>query len=255
MTKTDEKYERNIHSFHQNNYPSFIIVCRAGNTVLMEHLEKDTKNAKMVLWQIQNDIIECLSEFLRSKIKYEIPDYYAIIADEITDRFSNKDILLLYLRYVRFFTNQKPFICKIFFDSLRIQGRPTGQTIRNTILLLLQRNGINLSKSHDQAYDGASAMSSKASGAVSVIRKEQPLPEYTHCRNHKLNLAISYACKNQSMKKFMDNLTSVCNFFENSPKRQKYFECFLEFYKVELNLPEAKWKEIIGLAKTRWVER
>ena len=53
----------------------------------------------------------------------------------------------------------------------------------------------------------------------------------------------------------MYNLTSVCNFFENSPKRQKYFECFLEFYKVDLNLPETKREEIIGLAKTRWVER
>ena len=31
----------------------------------------------------------------------------------------------------------------------------------------------------------------------------------------------------------MDNLTSVCNFFENSPKQQRYFECFLEFYKVD----------------------
>ena len=52
----------------------------------------------------------------------------------------------------------------------------------------------------------------------------------------------------------MDNLTTVCNFFENSPKRQQYFKCFLEFYKVDLNLPETKWKGIIGLAKTRWVE-
>ena len=43
------------------------------------------KNAKMVSWQIQNDIIECLSEFAWSKIKDEIPDYYAIITDEVTD--------------------------------------------------------------------------------------------------------------------------------------------------------------------------
>ena len=35
------------------------------------------------------------------------------------------------------------------------------------------------------------------------------------------NLAISFACKNQSIKKFMDNLTSVCFLLENSPKRQK----------------------------------
>ena len=41
----------------------------------------------------------------------------------------------------------------------------------------------------------ASAMSSDASGTVSEIKKEQPLAESTHCRNHILNLAITYACK------------------------------------------------------------
>ena len=30
------------------------------NTVLMDHIEKGAKNAKMVSWQIQNDTIECL---------------------------------------------------------------------------------------------------------------------------------------------------------------------------------------------------
>ena len=156
---------------------------------LMEHLKKGAKNAKMVSWQIQNDILECLSKFVRSKIKSdEIPDYYAIIADEITDRFSNKEILLLCLRYIRFCANEKPYMCETFFDFLHIQGRATGQTIGNSILLLLQRNGIDLSKCCAQAYDGTSAMSSEASGAVSVIKKEQPLAEYTHCRNHILNL-------------------------------------------------------------------
>ena len=53
----------------------------------------------------------------------------------------------------------------------------------------------------------------------------------------------------------MNNLTSFSMFFENSPKRQKYFGCFLEFYKVDLNLPETKREEILGLAKTRRVER
>ena len=98
-----------------------------------------------------------MSEFVRSKIKDGIPDYYAIIADEVTDRFSNKEInLLLCLRYVRFCANGKPYICETFFDSLHIQGRPTGQTTGNSILLLLQRNGIDFSNYRAQLYDGAS---------------------------------------------------------------------------------------------------
>ena len=110
-------------------------------------------------------------------------------------------ILLLCLRYVRFCANEKPYICETFFDFLRIQGRPIGQTIGHNILLLLQRNGIDLSNCRAQAHDRASAMSSEASGAVSVIKKEQPLAVYTQYRNHTLNLAMSYACKNQSIKK------------------------------------------------------
>ena len=86
----------------------------------MEHLEKVAKNVKTVLYQIQNDIIECLFEFLRSKIRNEIPDYYVIIADKITDRFSNKYILLLCLRYVIFCANEKRYICETYFDSLHI---------------------------------------------------------------------------------------------------------------------------------------
>ena len=53
----------------------------------------------------------------------------------------------------------------------------------------------------------------------------------------------------------MDNVISVFNLFESSPKRKINFECFLKFHKVDLDLPETKRKEFIGLAKTRRVER
>ena len=69
-------------------------------------------------------------------------------------------------------------------------------------------------------------MSTEASGVVSVIKKEGPLAEYAHCRNHISNLAISYTCKNQSITKFMDNLTSACDFFKNLPKQIKNVNAF-----------------------------
>ena len=65
---------------------------------------------------------------------------------------------------------------------------------------MLQRNGIDLSQCRAQAYNGAPASNIKASGVVSVIKKGQPSAEYTEYRNHILNLATSYACKNQSIK-------------------------------------------------------
>ena len=43
-----------------------------------------------------------------------IPDYCAIIEDEVTDRFINKEILLLCLRYQRFCANEKLYTAKHF---------------------------------------------------------------------------------------------------------------------------------------------
>ena len=122
-------------------------------------------------------------------------------------------------------------IHETFFDSLHIKGHPTRQTIVKSILSLLEKSEIDIEKCRAQAYDGASAMSDSISEAASVIKKQERLAEYTHCRNHILNSVISFACKNQPHKQFIDNLTSVCFFFENSPKRQKFFGNFIEYCK------------------------
>ena len=120
---------------------------------------------------------------------------------------------------------------------------------------MLRRNNIDISNCRAQAYNDISAISSDRCGAVLILKKEQPLTEYIHCRNHILNLAICFPCKNQSVPKFMDNLTTLCFFFEDSPKRHRYFKNFIEFYREKLNLSENRHKEIIDLSKTRWVER
>ena len=53
----------------------------------------------------------------------------------------------------------------------------------------------------------------------------------------------------------MDNLTSVCYYFANSPKQQQYFDRFIDFYKNELPVAASSRSHVIGLSKTRWVER
>ena len=49
---------------------------------------------------IRNDIVKCLSVFVRSKIKDEIPDNYAIAAGEVLQ------VLLPCLCYVKFCANE-----------------------------------------------------------------------------------------------------------------------------------------------------
>ena len=55
----------------------------------------------MTLWKIQNEIISCIAESVKNEIRNIIKEckYYSIIADEVTDRLANKEILLLSVRY------------------------------------------------------------------------------------------------------------------------------------------------------------
>ena len=70
--------------------------------------------------------------------------YFSIIADEVTDRYSNKKILLLCLRYLNI--SHKigvPVIEETFLDSNYIQGRPTEKIIGNHMLKLLADHEFN----------------------------------------------------------------------------------------------------------------
>ena len=223
---------------------------------LKNHLENGPKSTKLCSAKIQNEIIACIAKFVRMKFKniMEKTKYFSIIADEVTDRYSNNEVLLLCLRYLNI--DRKigvPVIEKTFLDSNHIQGRPTGKVIGNH--KLLADHGFDVKDYRGQAYDAAAVMSSQTKGASSVIKNEQPLADWVHCRNHCINLAIAFACKNTSVTHFMDSLTSACYYFANSPKRQQYFERFIDYYKEELSVAASSRSHVIGLFKPRWVER
>ena len=61
------------------------------DTFLKDHVEQGYRNAKMLSWNIKNDIISCLAKFARDRLKEHISEstYYPIIADEVTERYSN----------------------------------------------------------------------------------------------------------------------------------------------------------------------
>ena len=53
---------------------------------------------------------------------------------------------------------------------------------------------------HKDAYDEARSMAGATTGVKSRIQAKFPLPVYTHCASHKLNLAIVAACKTQAVR-------------------------------------------------------
>ena len=99
--------------------------------------------------------LPALTKFTRMKIKdiVEKTKCFSIIADEVTERYSNKEILLLRLRYLNI--NCKigvPTIEETFLDSNYIQGTAIGKVIGNHILKLLADHGFNVKDCRGQAY-------------------------------------------------------------------------------------------------------
>ena len=221
---------------------------------LSSHLEHGKKNALYISKTIQNQIIAVIGDIIREKVSSAIREdgaIFSIIADEVTESHSNKEILSLCLRFVSWDDQipSQPSIKEVFFDFTFLT-RTTGLAISNAIKESLCTYNIDVSKARGQAYDGASAMSSNISGVQARIREAAPLALYTHCRSHVLNLSIAATCQVPEVRNMVDTINSCFLFFNNSPKRQRFFELVLEVMGAT-----TKKKHLAGLCKTRWVER
>ena len=130
--------------------------------------------------KIQREANACISKFVPIRFKNIVEEtkYFSIIADKVTDRYSNKEILLLCIKYLNI--DHKIVVLVIwetFLDFNHIQSKPTANVIENHILKLLSDHGLNLKDCRLQAYDGATVMSSQTKRVPSVIKNEQPLAD------------------------------------------------------------------------------
>ena len=59
----------NMKKFHQGNFLAIGDTFAKFDTILKDHIKQGSRNAKILSWNIQNDIISCLAEFVRDRIK------------------------------------------------------------------------------------------------------------------------------------------------------------------------------------------
>ena len=101
----------------RGNYIAILNTIATLYAQLKQHLESGAKSAKMISQEIQI-ILCCLANYIPFKIKEEIFDYYATIANLVTDRYSNNEMLLLCLLCVGFSADGTLNACEPFFVSL-----------------------------------------------------------------------------------------------------------------------------------------
>ena len=213
---------------------------------LRMHLEKAPRNALYTSKTIQNDMISIVGNAIRNEIIKEIKEakYFTILADEVTD-CSNSEQISLVLRFV----GRDQYIREEFLDFITVK-RITGESISAALLSTLQRLDLDIALCRGQGYDGASNMASSNVGVQARICQVSRLALYSHCQSHRLNLCVVNACSIPQIRNASGVVSEIAKFFNNSPKRQHFFEDV-----VESVSPAAKKVKLKDLCRTRWVER
>lgn len=173
--------------------------------------------------------------------------FFAVIADEVQDAASIEQITFV-LRYVH--KQGNVYVVKEKFVGFKEQHREmTGESIAATILMKLERLGLNCAYLRGQGYDGSGSMAGKRKAASSIILQKYPLATYIHCCSHILNLSIASSCSLVLVCNMMGSVSEVCKFFEHGKRQDKLVEV------IEQELPEVKKKQVKPLCRTRWLER
>ena len=176
--------------------------------------------------------------------------FFAVIADEVTDKHANQEIICVCIRYVDASQVVSVTIKEELLDFAHLT-RTTGEAVGKSILELLRSANLNLQLVRGQAYDGTASMSSARVGAQAVVKQAtNPNAHYVHCHSHLLNLFIGSSCHIQEFQNIIGVINEVFQFFDNSPKRRKFLEAVLKVY-----CPSTRHEKLKGLCKTRWVER
>ena len=203
---------------------------------------------------IQENIIDISGKMIREKLTEPLRTggvpFYAVIADEVTDRHANQEVLSVCIRYVDVTGGGSAEIVEKLIDFVELT-RTTGEAVRNGILASLRTANLDLKMIRGQAYDGASSMSSAHVGAQAVVKEaSNQNATYVHCHSRRLNLSIASSCKLPEIRNIIGIVNEIFLFFDFSRKRQKFLEVVLAEY-----APDTRHEKLKGLCKTRWVER
>ena len=229
-----------------NFIPILQFSARQGNALLERHLKKASKRAKYTFAPTQNLFLQCAYEIMTEKIVSEIKEskYFTILADEAADS-SNLEQMAFCIRFI----DKKCEIREEFLQFVDCSNDVSAEGLYKSIKNALSTLNLDIANCRGQGYDGASTISGSVNGVDARIRGDCNKAVYTHCFNHRLNLAVSSTYSILSVRNTMDTIREISDLFRNSPGRENKFKEFFEQF------PHLNYKKLMNVCLTRWLER
>jgi len=215
-----------------------IILClTAGNTALKGNKGKANSNSEGIVklmaefdpilsikylnWKIQKELIKLLAAELRKNICEEIKkaQCFSIIVDSTQD-ITKIDQVSVILRYIVVNYNEHNVQIKESFLGFYALMNYSAEGHFKSILDILKKYNLDVTKCRLQGYDGASVMSGAKSGVQKRIFDIVPSSLYVHCTAHNLNLVIADVAKSSlKISTFFDIVQNIYLFFSQSAPR------------------------------------
>ena len=227
-----------------SNFMQMLQLKAEDNPSIGDWLLRTTK--KHTCHQIQDEILKIMALQVLREVASNIRQspFISIMADETTD-IANKEQVTIVIHWVTAdFVVHEEFIGLYMVDSI------DSKTIMATIMDVLTRLNLPLSKLRGQCYDGASSMSGIRNGVATKIMELEPRALYIHCYGHSLNLAAGDVVKRSKLlQDALDTTHEVTKLIKCSPR------CDNIFQNLKDTLSEKDSPGIRVLCPTRWTVR
>lgn len=201
----------NYSSKNRGNYLELLNLLAQNESVIRDHL-KSTSTFKGTSAEIQNELIEVVSD----KIKSEIQEcsFVSIQVDETLD-VSCKSQLSIIFRYCVQDRIEERFVG--FYD---VSSDKSGAGLAGIIRTVLEEWNIDKNKVISQTYNGCLVMAGQQTGVQNIVKQFCPHAIFIHCYAHQLNLVLLYGSKTiKQVCLFISDLTAFHSFFSKSSKR------------------------------------
>ena len=121
-----------------------------------------------------------------------------MLADETSD-IKKKEQFSICVRYIS--TENTKGVLREDFLGFEVAKDLSGQSLAVLLMQMLTRLSLNLNAMVGQGYDGAANMSGRFRGVQAIVKNSNPKALYTHFNSYRLNLVISQACGEKTLKR------------------------------------------------------
>lgn len=139
---------------------------------------------------IQNEIIDCISQYLDEFVEDGIKEakFFSIQVDDTTDIVKKSQCSMI-IRFV----NSAGKLTELFLGFYNVSSSRTADALFNVVTQCLEKYNYR-TKLVGQCIDGASVMSGQLNGLQAKIKEVAPQAVFIHCLAHRLNLVLQQGC-------------------------------------------------------------